>query len=154
MNIQDFKNSVKKYKPEIVKARKLLEPYIYIDEVYEDNYDGINAFLIYNDHFYIAEYNDNGKMKYSLVMANEDWYDEDLDKLENLLYEYVKDHIGFSKVFYWNEETLNFFRKEYKTKNKCLAAVKDFVKKSCDLEDGETENDLVIDLMYKIYKQK
>mgnify|MGYP003146100396 CR=1 FL=1 len=55
------------------------------------------------------------------------------------------------KKYYWNTETLNYFRKQFDTKNECLIAVEKFVKKSCDLEQGETEKDLVQDLMFQIY---
>jgi len=55
------------------------------------------------------------------------------------------------KQFYWNKETLNHFKINFKTKKECLIEVKKFVKNSCDLEQGETTQDLVNDLMFQIY---
>tara|TARA_R100001463_G_scaffold28426_3_gene65174 strand:+ start:3156 stop:3329 length:174 start_codon:yes stop_codon:yes gene_type:complete len=55
------------------------------------------------------------------------------------------------KQFYWNKETLNHFKSNFKTKKECLIEVKKFVKNSCDLEQGETIQDLVNDLMFQIY---
>ena len=55
------------------------------------------------------------------------------------------------KQFYWNKETLNYFKSNFKTKKECLIEVEKFVKNSCDLEQGETKQDLVNDLMFQIY---
>lgn len=41
--------------------------------------------------------------------------------------------------FYWNDETLEYFSKNPKE-------IKNFVKFECDLEDGETNEDLIKDL--------
>ena len=56
--------------------------------------------------------------------------------------------------FYWNEETIQHFRfqSNYINEKQMLESVKDFVACDCTLEDGETEEDLVIDLMEQIYK--
>lgn len=56
--------------------------------------------------------------------------------------------------FYWNEETIQHFRfqSNYINEKQMLESVKDFVACDCALEDGETEEDLVIDLMEQIYK--
>ena len=56
--------------------------------------------------------------------------------------------------FYWNEETIQHFRfqSNYINEKQMLESVKDFVKCDCTPEDGETEEDLVIDLMEQIYK--
>lgn len=56
--------------------------------------------------------------------------------------------------FYWNEETIQHFRfqSNYLNEKQILESVKDFVACDCTLEDGETEEDLVIDLMEQIYK--
>ena len=98
MNTTQFTRTLKKYKPFVVKknAEKGLEPFIYIDECYEKGYKDISNILIYDTHFYIAEYIENNKIKYELILGNEYWLDEDLEKLEKILYDYVKDHIGFS----------------------------------------------------------
>ena len=56
--------------------------------------------------------------------------------------------------FHWNEETINYFRfqSSYLNEKQIKASVKDFVECDCTPEDGETEKDLVIDLMEQIYK--
>ena len=56
--------------------------------------------------------------------------------------------------FYWNEETIQHFRfqSNYINEKQMLESVKDFVACDCTLEDGETEEDLVIDLMEQVYK--
>jgi len=55
--------------------------------------------------------------------------------------------------FYWNEDTINHFQFEsaYQSKEETLQAVTDFVEAECALEDGETEEDLIADLMQVIY---
>jgi uncharacterized lipoprotein NlpE involved in copper resistance len=55
--------------------------------------------------------------------------------------------------FYWNEDTINHFQFEssYQSKEETLQAVTDFVETECALEDGETEEDLIEDLMQVIY---
>jgi len=55
--------------------------------------------------------------------------------------------------FYWNEETLDHFRfqSSYLNKKQIRASVKDFVECDCTPEDGETEEDLVNDLMQQVY---
>jgi len=57
-----------------------------------------------------------------------------------------------NKKFYWNEDTLNAFRFEsnYMGKEDLLKSVTDFVECCCDLEDGETEEMLIEDLMKQI----
>ena len=55
--------------------------------------------------------------------------------------------------FYWNEETLDHFKfqSSYLNEKQMLESVKDFVECDCTPEDGETEEDLVNDLMEQIY---
>lgn len=55
--------------------------------------------------------------------------------------------------FYWDKNTLDAFRLEanYMTKEELLISVTDFVEIDCDLEEGETEEMLVEDLMNQIY---
>lgn len=55
--------------------------------------------------------------------------------------------------FHWNEETINYFRfqSSYLNEKQIKASVKDFVECDCTPEDGETEEDLVINLMEQIY---
>lgn len=56
--------------------------------------------------------------------------------------------------FNWNEETIQhfIFQSNYINEKQMLESVKDFVECDCTPEDGETEEDLVIDLMEQIYK--
>jgi hypothetical protein len=58
------------------------------------------------------------------------------------------------KKFYWNADTINHFKfiSNYGYRNEVLSLVKEFVQADCSLEDGETEEDLVTDLMSKIYE--
>ena len=50
--------------------------------------------------------------------------------------------------FYWNEDTLEYFKEVYtKNKNDYYREVKEFVKYNCHLEDGETYQDLMVDLI-------
>jgi hypothetical protein len=54
---------------------------------------------------------------------------------------------------HWNQETINHFRfqSSYLNEKQIKASVKDFVECDCTPEDGETEEDLVIDLIEQIY---
>ena len=58
------------------------------------------------------------------------------------------------KEFYWNEDTINNFKflSNYGYRNEVLVLVKEFVQADCSLEDGETEEELITDLMNKIYE--
>lgn len=55
--------------------------------------------------------------------------------------------------YYWNPETINHFQfmSSYLSGEDILEMVQDFVEVDCDLEDGETEEDLVNDLIYAIF---
>ena len=53
------------------------------------------SILIFDNAFYMATFKENNKLKYSLVLGNSDYYHEDLEKLTTILYDYVKEHIGF-----------------------------------------------------------
>lgn len=55
--------------------------------------------------------------------------------------------------FYWSEETVSFFIKESNFNSRLVIKelVEDFVNVDTQLEDGETEEELVQDLMNKIY---
>jgi len=55
--------------------------------------------------------------------------------------------------FTWNEDTLNHFKfmSSYATKSEVQKEVQEFVEIDCHLEDGETEEMLVNDLMNQIY---
>lgn len=56
------------------------------------------------------------------------------------------------KTFYWNPETLMGFKLESKhlSTEELKESVEEFVEMCCHLEDGETEEDLVNDLMKQI----
>jgi hypothetical protein len=57
--------------------------------------------------------------------------------------------------FYWDSDTLDYFAEQSikKTKTEVLSNVKEFVKLDCSLEEGETEEMLVEDLINKIYNK-
>jgi hypothetical protein len=54
----------------------------------------------------------------------------------------------------WNQETLQHFRfqSKYTGAEEVLDAVTSFVECDCVPEDGETEEELIADLMFEIYK--
>ena len=55
--------------------------------------------------------------------------------------------------FYWDEDTLSAFKFEanYMSKEELLKSVTEFVEIDCHLEDGETKEMLVKDLLNQIY---
>ena len=57
--------------------------------------------------------------------------------------------------FYWSEETLNHFKEPKglcpETINQTVKEITKFVEESCDLEDGETVEDLVVDLLAQVF---
>ena len=56
------------------------------------------------------------------------------------------------KTFYWNEETLQYFKNiEF---NERLNLMMDFVKNECDLENGESVQDLYNDLNKQVLEYK
>lgn len=53
--------------------------------------------------------------------------------------------------FYWNEETLEFFKElKNQNENEFYRKVNEFVKYECDLEENETYEDLQVDLINQI----
>jgi hypothetical protein len=56
------------------------------------------------------------------------------------------------KNFYWNPETLDFFQllKESEGNEKMKESVEMFVYNECDLEDNETFEELIENLLYQI----
>ena len=54
----------------------------------------------------------------------------------------------------WNEETLQHFKfqSNYTGAEEVLDEVTKFVERDCVPEDGETEAELIADLMFQIYK--
>ena len=59
----------------------------------------------------------------------------------------------YTPRFIWNEDTLTAFRFEanYISYEELLNQVERFVENSCHIEDGETEEDLIRDLIYQIF---
>ena len=56
------------------------------------------------------------------------------------------------KRFYWNEDTLQYFKNiEF---NERLNLMMDFVENECDLEDGESVQDLYNDLNKQVLEYK
>jgi len=60
-----------------------------------------------------------------------------------------------NKKFYWNEETLNYFKfvSNYESKKQVIEEITDFVEYNCSLEDNETEEDLIKDLTKQVYNK-
>ena len=61
----------------------------------------------------------------------------------------------YKNKFYWNEETLNYF-KDLKNKNEeeFYTKINEFVKYECDLEENEYIEDLQIDLIIQVINKK
>jgi|TARA_B100002052_G_C15576240_1_gene460118 hypothetical protein len=56
-------------------------------------------------------------------------------------------------MYYWNEETISHFQfvSNYTSKNEVSKQVKEFVEIDCQLEDGDTNEMLVNDLLNQVY---
>ena len=56
--------------------------------------------------------------------------------------------------FHWDKETIQHFRfqSNYLNEKQIKASVIDFVECDCTPEEGETEEELIADLMFEIYK--
>ena len=57
--------------------------------------------------------------------------------------------------YYWNPETISHFQfmSSYLSGENVLEIAQDFVNVDCTIEDGETEEELVIDLIRVIYNE-
>ena len=55
--------------------------------------------------------------------------------------------------YYWEPSTISHFQfmSSYLSREDILEVVQDFVEIDCTVEDGETEEDLVNDLIYAIF---
>ena len=55
------------------------------------------------------------------------------------------------KEFTWNSDTIEYFKELYFTipTDDYYRKIEEFVKYECDLEDGETHQDLIVDLINK-----
>ena len=60
-----------------------------------------------------------------------------------------------SNKYYWDEDTLNYFRfvDSYMSEAELLNEVEKFVANNCSLEDGETEEILIKDLIRQILQK-
>jgi len=58
-----------------------------------------------------------------------------------------------NKKFHWSEDTLNHFefQSSYDSRDKVLQDITLFVENECTLEDNETEDELINDLINQIY---
>ena len=56
------------------------------------------------------------------------------------------------KTFFWQEETLDYFHnlKATASNSEYLKEVEDFITRGCQLEDGETNEDLFRDLLQQV----
>jgi len=69
----------------------------------------------------------------------------------------VKDtNMSNSKQIYWNPDTIDhfIFISNYADVDQVLTHVTAFVEADCELQGDDTENDLVEDLMNKIYERR
>ena len=59
----------------------------------------------------------------------------------------------YKNKFYWNDETLEHFRfnSSYVNKKEIEKEVTKFVENECSLEENETEEMLIKDLLHQIY---
>jgi len=57
--------------------------------------------------------------------------------------------------FHWNEDTLDHFKfnSNYQNRDEVLKEVTEFVENECDLEENETEEMLIKDLIKQIYNK-
>lgn len=53
-----------------------------------------------------------------------------------------------NKRYYWNEDTIEHFKEVYRIKGKHILfdEIDEFVANNCDIEENETEFDLIADL--------
>lgn len=55
--------------------------------------------------------------------------------------------------FFWNVDTLEYFKElKSENENRFFYEIMNFVKYECDLEEGETYEDLQVDLLNQIEK--
>lgn len=54
--------------------------------------------------------------------------------------------------FTWNEETVQHFKEQFETlpSREFIRLLMNFVENECDLEEGETTDDLYSDLLYEV----
>jgi|TARA_R110001583_G_scaffold189395_1_gene352222 hypothetical protein len=57
--------------------------------------------------------------------------------------------------FYWNEDTLDYFKFQanYQSKEENIKEITNFVEHTCSLEENETEEMLINDLVKQVYNK-
>ena len=75
-------------------------------------------------------------------------------KMSEKLHDYVQKKFS-AKKFYWNEDTLDHFKltSNYQTFEATVQEITTFVENDCTLEDGETEEMLINDLVKQVYNK-
>ena len=60
-----------------------------------------------------------------------------------------------TKKFYWNDETLNHFKfqSNYQNEKETIKEITKFVEIDCSLENNETEEMLINDLVKQVYNK-
>ena len=74
--------------------------------------------------------------------------------IKNLIKKEYRDMKKYNKKYYWNDSTLKLFRELIELGDDEVAVrnnVEYFVNKDCTLEENETEEMLINDLMNQIY---
>tara|TARA_R100001530_G_scaffold1848_2_gene3151 strand:- start:641 stop:841 length:201 start_codon:yes stop_codon:yes gene_type:complete len=58
--------------------------------------------------------------------------------------------------FHWNKETLDHFKFHscYQNREETVKEITEFVENGCSLEDGETDEMLINDLIKQVYNEK
>ena len=58
------------------------------------------------------------------------------------------------KRYHWNEDTIDYFVSLYETDGMehMINRILEFVKYECQLEDGETHQDLTVDLILRVHE--
>ena len=60
-----------------------------------------------------------------------------------------------NKKFHWDEDTLNHFKfhSSYQNKNETIKEITEFVENECSLEENETDEMLINDLVKQVYNK-
>ena len=60
-----------------------------------------------------------------------------------------------NKKFHWDEDTLDYFQfqSNYQSKKENIKEITNFVENSCSLEENETEEMLINDLVKQVYNK-
>ncbi len=73
------------------------------------------------------------------------------EQKQELMVDIADFKVGGQPGFHWDDETILYFRSKNKPgcEGDYIRAIKDFVKSDCTLEDGETYQELIEDLISK-----